>query len=190
MNTQTADYKQVKEIETSISKSFRGGWKGQTYRTEAGRTYDISTYKGNNGTITNANLATFWGTKSDYASPALVIYGYEIYEDDAHPADSDYYLRVIFANGSPQTPTISGYTKIKEIQPYCGVSDSGNDFQSPNNTPLNDLYTYFAALNFLKYPARYDYAKLQAIDLTGIPADKFTITKGDDCVTNMISNEL
>jgi hypothetical protein len=72
--------------------------------------------------IKGATLTDFWSEKSDIHIPALLKYGFELYESDTVPGD---YIRVIFANGTPQTPAISGYTKIAEI-PADTFGNSGN----------------------------------------------------------------
>ena len=84
-----------------------------------------------NLTIINKN-ADFWDYTSDSITPALLIYGYEVYELDSNPGvQSDYIYVIANADGTYKTPTITGYTKIDEIPPHAGFSNTGNKLKWP-----------------------------------------------------------
>jgi len=139
-----------------------------------------------NGTITGATLSAFWANKSQYAENTLWENGYEVYENDSHVGDSDYYIYVEFVNGSAQNPTISGYSLKQTVQPYK-LAVSSSEYQQSDNAPLNTIYNNYAALNFMKNPAWWSFKDLNDADLSGVDEKDFKITKKDGVIKDMVT---
>jgi hypothetical protein len=139
----------------------------------------------NDGTLIGANQAEAWGTKSALAKPALSIYGGEIYEDDAHPGDSDYYLYVIKGVDGFFNPTVSGYTNIGQFEPNKGFWNTGKVKQPSGDAGMFALTKAYPELDIFygatkDDPLEVTHDQLMAIDLSGIPEADFRLTKSDD----------
>lgn len=150
---------------------------------------------GNHGTVVGATLSDFWSETSEYAYPALLAKGGEIYEDDAFPGDQTKYLYVIKSETGFITPTISGYTKIGEYEPNKGLWNTGNTYCQPSGDyGLFALSKAYTELDFqygvtANDPLEFDWYTLKAIDVTvdPIPKEDFTINNETEYIKDMAS---
>jgi len=119
--------------------------------------------------------ATFWDTKSDLAYPALLQYGYNLFQQIADPTK---FLRII----DKSVLAVSGYTFIQTIPANSGFSNTGNTLLQPTDAGLEALATEYG----LPYPTM-TYAQLKAIDTTIIPKKDFQIDNSGEVIKNMAS---
>ena len=92
---------------------------------------------GNNGTITNATLSTVWGTPSDVLTPWNEYKGFSLYKNDSDPT---IHIRVPYKNdGTPNNPTISGYTFVRNHPAGEWFNDSESYFKLEDTTIGSDL---------------------------------------------------
>lgn len=90
---------------------------------------------GNNGAIANATLSAVWGTPSDVLNPHNEIRGFSLHQNDSAP---DIYIRVPYRNdGTPNTPTISGYTFVSNNPAGAWFNDSESKFKFEDESISN-----------------------------------------------------
>lgn len=105
--------------------------------------------------------ATFWGSFSDTAFPALWKYGYTLFLKDG---ETTVFKRVIYANGFPQSSVEIGYSWVMEVPPMSGFSNTGNTIDwtqgdaglialaEAHNIPYPEI-TYAEMKALLTYPS-------------------------------------
>jgi hypothetical protein len=110
-----------------------------------------------------------WDNLSSEAFPALYALGGELYISDTVPTDK---IRIIKSDTGFITPTITGYTKDSEYEPYIGVWDNGSEYLNADDAGLNALYGVYSQLNGLANPSRFTFDDLDGIKL-GDQKEKF-----------------
>ncbi|MHA2367002.1 MAG: hypothetical protein ACXAC7_23820, partial [Candidatus Hodarchaeales archaeon] len=120
---------------------------GSTAYDSSGNENDIS--------LIGINVADFHSRKGDVINPALLVYGYERFENDITPGD---YIDIIFSNGVARGIIPPGYSLKETIQPNAGFSDTGNTLDDLQITGLETDATYTSVYALVDGPL-YDITK-------------------------------
>jgi hypothetical protein len=112
------------------------------FRTGGGTEIFDNSGNGNHGTLTGANLESFWGTKVSGIADAFIENGGKVYGETGDLTNKSKWRYVVAQDdGTYLTPTITGYEVIATIPPGV-ISDSGNTFDGLQVAGLETGATY------------------------------------------------